>query len=130
MALKISLKPGERMIVGGAVIANGNRHSCDLIIQNNVAVLREKDILSEKDTHSPCTRIYFTVQLMYIDPENMPVHTETYWKLVGELIDAVPSVTGIIDQISEQIFFGRYYQALKLADKLIIYEEEVLKHAR
>jgi flagellar biosynthesis regulator FlbT len=32
----------------------------------------------------------------------------------------------LVDQISEHILFGRYYQALKLAQELIDYEQEVM----
>ena len=47
MALKITLKPNEKMIVGGAVITNGNIKNTNLIIENNVPILRQKDIISE-----------------------------------------------------------------------------------
>lgn len=130
MPLKITLKPGERMVVGGAVITNGSNSNCELIINNNASVLREKDILSEKDAATPCSRIYFAIQLMYIDQENRKVHSDTYWQMVGELVTAAPSLTGLIDQVSENIVNGRYYQALKLAGYLIEYEQEVLRHVR
>jgi flagellar protein FlbT len=129
MALKITLKPNEKMIVGGAVVTNGNTKNTDLIIENNVPVLRQKDILSEQQAVSHCSRIYFIIQLMYIDSENMTDHQHTYWKLVRELLDAVPRLTGHIDEINEHILIGNYYRALKLASQLIDYEQEVLKHA-
>ena len=44
MALKLTLKPGERFVVNGAVIANGDRRS-SLILHNKAAILREKDIM-------------------------------------------------------------------------------------
>jgi flagellar protein FlbT len=128
VALKITLKPNEKMIVGGAVITNGNIKNTDLIIENNVPILRQKDILSEKDATSPCRRIYFLIQLMYIDQENLITHQNTYWKLVRELLDAVPRLTGHIDQINENILSGNCYRALKLASRLIDYEQEVLKY--
>jgi flagellar protein FlbT len=128
MALKITLKPDEKMIVGGAVISNGNTRNTDLIIENAVPVLRQKDILSEKDATSPCSRIYFVVQLMYIDEENLASYQQTYWNLVHDLLDANPKLTGHIDQMSEQILGGNYYRALKLASQLMDYEQEVLKH--
>ena len=130
MALKITLKPNEKMIVGGAVVINGNSKNTDLIIENNVPVLRQKDILSEKDATSPCSRIYFLIQLMYIDEENLTNHQSIYWKLVRELLDAVPRLTGHIDQINENILGGNFYRALKLAGELIDYEQEVLNHVR
>jgi flagellar protein FlbT len=129
MALKIILKPHERIILGGAVVTNG-RSKSELIIENNVPILRQKDILSEKEANSPCRRIYFVIQLMYVDEENLVTHHNTYWKLVQGLISAAPSTIGPIDQISIHILAGRYYQALKLGKKLIDYEEEILKNAR
>ena len=130
MALKITLKPSEKIVIGGAVITNGSGSKCELIIENNAPVLREKDILSEKDADSPCSRIYFVIQLMYLDQENLDIHTDAYWKLVKQVLKAAPSMTGRIDQISEHIFNGKYYQALKLAGKLIEYEQEVIGHVR
>ena len=128
MALKITLKPNEKMIVSGAVVTNGNTKNTDLIIENNVPVLRQKDILSEKDATSPCSRIYFIIQLMYIDEENLSDHQPIYWKLVRELLDAVPRLAGHIDQINENILGGNFYRALKLASEMIAFEQEVLKH--
>ncbi len=126
MALKITLKPNEKMILGGTVIVNGSIMSSDLIIEYKVPVLRQKDILSEKDANSPSKRIYFAIQLMYIDEENRNIHQDIYLKLAKELVQAAPSTTGLIDKISEYILSDKYYPALKLAKNLIAYEEEAL----
>jgi flagellar protein FlbT len=125
MALKVTLKPNERLIVGGAVVKNGGARS-DLLIENNVPILREKDILSEKNADSPCKRIYFAIQLMYVDEKNLSEHHTLYWKLVGDVVKAAPSTTLLIDQISEHILNNQYYQALKKTKKLIEYEQEVI----
>jgi len=130
MGLKITLKPREKMIIGGTVVANGNDKKTELIIENNVPVLREKDIINERDATSPCSRIYFIVQLMYIDEENLVTHQQTYWKLVRELLDVVPRLAGHIDRMNEYILGGNYYRALKLAGELINYEQEILKYVQ
>ena len=98
-----------------------------MIIENNAPVLRQKDILSQKDATSPCSRVYFLIQLMYIDEENLTDHQPTYWKLVRELLDAAPRLARHIDQINENILGGNFYRALKLVGQLIDYEQEVLK---
>jgi len=126
MALKITLKPNEKMILGGTVVVNGSSMSSDLIIEYKVPILRQKDILSEKDANSPSKRIYFAIQLMYIDDENRNIHQNIYLKLAKELVQAAPSTTGLIDKISEYILSDKYYPALKLAKNLIAYEEEAL----
>ena len=125
MPLKITLKPNERMIVGGAVISNGNTR-CDLFIENKVPILRQKNIMRERDADSPCRKIYFTIQLMYIDEENLTEHHNTYWRLVQGIIKAAPSMLALIDQISDHILNNKYYQALRLARKLIDYEQEII----
>ena len=125
MALKITLKPHERIILGGAVVTNGDS-KCELLIENKVTLLREKDIMGERDANSPSRRIYFTIQLMYIDNDNLAIHHKTYWQIVRDVVNAAPSTVGLIDQISEHIVSNQYYQALKMARELIEYEQEVI----
>jgi flagellar protein FlbT len=127
MALKIKLKPHERLIVGGAVVANGDA-KCDLIIENEVPVLRDKDILREKEATTPCKRVYFIIQLMYVDGRDLVEKHNIYWSLVKDLVEAAPSTADILAEISGLIIEGRYYPALKLARKLIEYEEGVTEH--
>ncbi|OGP50517.1 MAG: flagellar protein FlbT [Deltaproteobacteria bacterium RBG_13_43_22] len=127
MPLKIVLKPGERVIIGGAVISNGKFKS-ELFVENKVPILRQKDILSFKEADTPCRRLYFSIQLMYMDEGRLAEHHKVYWQLVKDLLSATPSVLGLIDQISEQILNNHYYQALKLGKKLIDYEQEVLEY--
>lgn len=129
MALKIKLKPHERLIIGGAVVANGDT-KCDLIVENEVPVLREKDILREKDADTPCKRVYFVIQLMYVDGKDIVEKHNIYWSLVKDIVEAAPSTAEVFAEISGLIIEGKYYPALKLAKKLIEYEEEATEHAR
>lgn len=127
MALKINLKPHEKMIIGGAVIKNGDKAS-SLFIENNVPILREKDIMKKADAKTFCSGIYFVIQLMYIDNRNIIEYHNTYWKLVRDLVEAVPRTVGIIDEISQHILDEDYYSALKMAKKLLEFEKEALHH--
>ena len=129
MALKINLKPNERLIIGGAVVTNG-KAKCELIIENNIPLLREKDILREKEATTPCKRIYFMIQLMYVDKKDLAKKHKTYLALVKDIVEAAPSTAVLLGQISDYILNGSYYQALKLTKKLIMYEEEVMESAR
>ena len=128
MSLKITLKSNERLIVGGAVVKNGGKGTV-LYIENTIPILREKDILGEKDANTPCKRVYFTIQLMYIDEVNVPQYRSAYSELAGEILRAAPSTASFIEQISERVLAENYYQALKTARNLIDYEEELLKNA-
>ena len=128
MALKIKLKPHERLIIGGAVVTNGDT-KCDLIVENEVPVLRDKDILREKDADTPSKRIYFIIQLMYVDNRDIVEQHNIYWSLVKDFVEAAPRTAETLAEISSLIIEGKYYPALKLARKLIEYEEEVTRDA-
>src|SRR5471030_3333363 len=66
MPLKLSLKPGEKFVLNGAVVQNGDRRS-SLLLQNKASVLREKDIMQAEEAVTPARRIYFPVMMMYLD---------------------------------------------------------------
>jgi flagellar biosynthesis repressor protein FlbT len=129
MALKITLKPHERLIIGGAVITNGST-AAHLVVENNVPILRQKDIMSLSDADSPCRRIYFTIQLMYVDEKNLPEQHRIYWELMKDVAEAAPSQKGRIAEISDLVLNRNYYQALKLTKKLMAYEQEAIDHVR
>jgi flagellar protein FlbT len=84
--------------------------------------------LASADT--PCKKIYFSIQLMYVDEKNLPEHHKTYWELVKDVAEAAPSAKPLLAEISQHILNGRYYQALKLTRKLIDYELEVTNRVR
>lgn len=126
MALKITLKPHEKMILGGAVIRNGAT-KCEFVVENKVAILRQNSIMVPEDATSPARRIYLAIQLMYVDPSHMGAHQKLYWPLVKEFINAAPSSLGLVDQINECIIKEDCYEALKLAKQLIEFEQEVIK---
>jgi flagellar biosynthesis repressor protein FlbT len=127
--LKIILKPHEKFIIGKAVIANGDAKST-FVVENDVPILREKDIMSLVAADTPCKKIYFAIQLMYVDGKNLTDHHKTYWELVKDVAEAAPSLRPVLQEASEHILNDRYYQALKLTKKLIEYEQEVIARVR
>ena len=129
MALKITLKPQEKLIIGGAVLVNGSGRS-EFIVESTAPILRQKDIMSLSDADSPCKKIYFAIQLMYVDGKNMAEHHRTYWELVKDVAGAAPSQKPLLQEISENILADRHYQALKLTKKLIAYEQEAINRVR
>jgi len=127
MALRLSLKPHERVIISGAVVTNGPAASI-LFVENNVPILREKDILTEEQADSFCKKIYLVIQLMYLGEVPNVELAQIYGQLVTDLLIAVPSMKDLISGITAYILDGKFYQALKQAQQLIQYEEELLNH--
>ena len=128
MALKVELKPNERILIGESVITNCNQKSW-LVIEGSSPILREKDILTAKRADTPAKRIYLAVQLMYTSRDAQP-HHELYFSLVRDIVQAAPSTWPLIEAINNHILTGEMYKALKDTKKLIAYEEELLAHAK
>jgi flagellar protein FlbT len=129
MALKVELKPHERIIIGSCVITNTDQRARLLIEGEKIPILREKDILTPETADTPAKLIYLSVQLMYISPEPQVNHG-TYFNLLRDLVTAAPSMWPIIEGININILNGDLYQALKEARKLVAYEKKLLDHAR
>ena len=125
MALRLTLKPGERVIIGEAVVRNG-RSRVHLLVENEVPVLRESDIVLPKAVATPCERIYLALQLVYVDPGKRNEHLQTLRVLTDELIQAAPSFRPLVDQILTLVTGERFYQALKTAQRLREHERELL----
>ena len=127
MGLKVELKPGERIIVGESIITNDDQRT-RLVIEGNAPILREKDILTPETADTPCKKVYLAVQLMYLarDPKE---HQDLYISLLKDVAAAAPSTLPYLDRMNNHILTGSFYKALKEAQLLLRYEEELLSNA-
>jgi len=127
MALKVELKPHERIIIGNCVISNTDQRARLLIDGDKIPILREKDIMTPEAANTPAKLVYLAVQLMYIAPDPQVNHG-TYFSLVRDIVTAAPSAWPVIEEINNCILNGDMYQALKEAKKLVAYEKKLLEH--
>ena len=129
MALKVELKPNERIIIGACVVTNSDQRARLLIDGDRIPILREKDILTPETANTPARLVNLSVQLMYLSPDPM-AHHPTYFSLVRDIITAMPSAWPFIEGINNHILNGDLYHALKEAKKLIGHEDQLLENAR
>jgi flagellar protein FlbT len=129
MALKVELKPHERIIIGSCVITNTDQRAKLLIEGEQVPILREKDILTPESADTPAKLIYLAVQLMYLAPDPM-AHHPTYFSLIKDVLNAAPTAWPFIEGVNNHILNGDLYHALKEAKKLIAHEADLLAQAR
>ena len=66
-ALKISLKPNEKIYINGAVLRVDRKVSIELL--NDVQFLLENHVLQAEDASTPLRQLYFIVQVMLMNPE-------------------------------------------------------------
>ena len=127
MALVIDLKPGEKILIGNAVITNDSQRT-RLHIAGKSPIIREKDVMQEDHADTPCKRIYFLIQCMYLSEKPEDYH-QKYFDMVNDVQHASPSSSIFFMQINDEIINGTYYKALKLGKELIEHERELLEHA-
>ena len=130
MALKLSLKPGEKFVLNGAVVQNGDRRGV-LILQNRASVLREKDIMQAEDVTTPARRIYFPIMMMYLDEQGAPKFYDELALRISEFMGATknPEILSECIAASRHVLAREYYKALMAARKIVEYEERVLNVA-
>jgi flagellar protein FlbT len=129
MPLKLSLKPGEKFVLNGAVVQNGDRRGA-LILQNKASVLREKDIMQVDEANSPARRIYLPVMMMYLDQGAEGRYHDEFVQRLSDFMGAVrnPDVLAECVNVSKHVMTREYYKALMVCRKLIDYEDERLGH--
>jgi len=123
----LSLKPGERFVLNGAVVQNGDRRGV-LVLQNKASVLREKDIMQQEEANTPARRIYFPVMMMYLDEAGAERYYDEFVRRMSEFMGAIRNPTVLADcvDVSKHCMEREYYKALMLCKKLIEYEDERL----
>jgi flagellar biosynthesis repressor protein FlbT len=124
MALKVELKPGEKIIIGKVALRNGDQRA-RFFIEGQAPILREKDILNAETSNTPARHIYFAVQLMYVEG-SIEKHHDLYFEVVKDFVKAAPSATPIIAEINNRILSGDFYKALKAAKELVAYEQKLM----
>src|ERR1700677_2580619 len=129
MALVLTLKPQERIILGGAVVRNNGAYSTQLMIETHTPILRCPDILPESDVKTPCGRIYMAIELLYIQPEQREETMKLYLTLTKEVIAAAagrrvpPPGVGVTLLVRG----GDYYRALQKMKRLLQHEKSLLE---
>lgn len=78
MSLKFRIPAGEKIVINGAVITNTSSKAMHFALENDAAIMRERDILLPEAVNTPLENVYFFVQLMYIEPENHEEHYKSF----------------------------------------------------
>jgi len=125
MPLTIDFKSGDRLIVNGAVVENVGSNA-KLLVHNQAMILRGREVISEEDSNTPASRVYFTLQCAYIFPERQSYYMELFEKLLDEYAAACPSAKPLAEEILSLTQENNFYKALKVSFKLIRHESDIL----
>lgn len=124
MALRVDLKPYERIIVGGVSIRNGDRRAA-LTFETQAKFLREKDIIVESEAKTTCEKLYVLIEAIYLTDNPAELENE-FVAQANVLMAAAPSMTPYLANIFDKFSRGEYYASLKSGQELIKYERQIL----
>ena len=124
MPLKLSLKPGEKFVLNGAVLTNGDRRA-SLVIENKASILRDRDILQEDEANTPVKRIYFPIMMLYLDPEQGTHYYDEFVLRMSEFMNAITDreALAMCVAISRDVLQTHYYKALIKCRQLFDFEQ-------
>lgn len=124
--LRLKLKDGEQLVINGAVVRAAGR--VDLLIENDAAILRAREIMQPAEAITPARRLYFAVMLAYVEPARRAAEQANILGLMGALMDALEQAQARLDcaQAAYALARGDHYRALGHCRALIDHEDRVM----
>jgi flagellar biosynthesis repressor protein FlbT len=124
--LKITLKPGEKIYVNGAVIRTDRKVSLEFM--NDVQFLLENHVMQPEAAVTPLRQLYFIVQIMLISPREADDARAMFRKSLPRLIDSFSSdaIKADLKQIDQLVAEGQVYEAMKMLRGLFPREDNIL----
>jgi len=126
MALRLTLKPNEKIVVNGCVIRNADRRQT-LTIENYADVVRGIDLLDDDEAATPVKKVYFFIQSALLRPE---IRKDLMPIIQKHLADLVPifnqQIAGHIFEAANHVSAQNYYKAMRALREVMRYEDELL----
>ncbi len=126
MALRLTLKPNEKIVINGCVIRNADRRQT-LTIENYADVVRGVDLLDEGDAATPVKKVYFFIQSALLRPEIRDDLRPIIQKNLAELVPIFnQQIGGHIFEAANHVSAGNHYKAMRALREVMRYEDELL----
>ncbi|TDK50188.1 flagellar biosynthesis repressor FlbT [Antarcticimicrobium luteum] len=126
MALRLTLKPNEKIVINGCVIRNADRRQT-LTIENYADVVRGVDLLDDGDAATPVKKVYFFIQSALLRPEIRDDLRPVIQKSLAELVPIFnEQIAGHIFEAANHVSAANYYKAMRSLREVMRYEDELL----
>lgn len=126
--LVLKLAPGERVLINGAVIENGDRRSRLSIMTPNANILRLRDAIHPEEVNTPVRRVCYVAQLVLSG--DLPAQEARLQLLRGlEQLSQVltdPDSRRQLTDATDAVLADQPYQVLKALRSLLPREERLL----
>jgi flagellar protein FlbT len=122
MPLSIPLPAGAKIIINGAVIQNSGSANITLAVHNKANILRDKDVLTQKEADTPAKEIYHSIQNAYLFESNRQEWLALSQALLERFHQTWPDSAPTIAHIRELMVEDKLYNALRASRRLIALE--------
>ncbi|GGK31005.1 flagellar biosynthesis repressor FlbT [Salinarimonas ramus] len=129
MALRIELKPNERIIIGKVALTNGPSRTT-FVVDGRAPILRCKDVITPEQADTVCKKLYLVLEQVYLEEMSFEEASGPFREIAAQIVGAAPSTKRFLEAIAERFVAGNLYGALKICRKLIGYEASVIAHAQ
>ena len=128
--LVLKLAAGERFVVNGALLENGDKPSTVRIADDDARVLRCRDALQPSEVDTPTKRVYYAIQLIITGDLKEEDVLSAILNECGRLEDVFETIdTSLMSVLRSMLERGNYYSALCHLRGIIAIEVELLKVA-
>lgn len=128
-AIQISLKPGERIFINGAVLRVDRKVNIELL--NDVTFLLEAHVMQPEQATTPLRQLYFMVQAMLMEPTQAGPAVEVFQKTHALLMATFQNehILNGLEVAGEFVSGNRAFDALKTIRGLFPIEDAILSGA-
>ena len=123
---RVTLRPGERIFINGAVLRSDVRATFEIL--NDAPFLAESEIMQVQQTVTPLRQLYYVLQTMVLEPGGIESARGVYDDTMHWLKQAFanPIVVAGLETISQKVDEGAPFEALKTLRTLIPIEDAIL----
>ena len=125
--LVIKLAPGERLLVNGAVIENGDRRSRISILTPKANILRLRDALHPDQARTPVSRVCYIAQLVLSGDADAAEARLQLLRGIEQLSQVLtdPDSRLHLAAATDAVVDGQYYHVLRALRHLLPREERL-----
>lgn len=126
MGLKLTIKPGERLIINGCVIRNGDRR-LDIEIETRADVLRGNEMLNEENSRTPVRRLLYLIQIVLVSRDHRARMVPEILGHISQLEHALEKSQGeTLAQVRELVEAEEFYTACRKLIPVMRHEDFLL----
>lgn len=129
--LMLKLAPGERFIINGTMLENGDRPGRIRVPGPDVMVLRCRDALKPEEVNTPVKQVYYAIQLLITKDLEEEDTLPALFRACEDLKPAFGHIKpDLIPTLCEMLRRGNYYSGLCYLKQVIELEAQLLGQDR